>query len=85
VTFDGGSHLGGSLPLCVSVVPGVSQSVVACSIGDVNHWEGSLSLASSDAGCGAVGSLFDNSSTGSFSEGRLSLLKLCISGHMILR
>jgi hypothetical protein len=46
---------------------------------------GSLLLASSDAGRGAAGSSSDNSSIGSFSEGRLSLSKSCISVHMIPR
>jgi hypothetical protein len=80
-----GGNLGGSIPLCVLVVPGVAGSVVVCSIGDVNHCIGSSSLASSDAGHGAAGSLSDNSSTGLFSEGRLSSSKSCISVRMIPR
>jgi hypothetical protein len=73
-----GSSLGGSVPSCVSGVPGVAGSIVICSIGDVNCCMGSLSLASSDLGRGAVGSLSDDSSTGSFSKGRLSPSKLCM-------
>jgi hypothetical protein len=67
------------------VVPGVAGSVVVCSIEDVNCCIGSLSLASSKAGRGAAGSLSDNSSIGSFLEGRLSPSKSCISGWMIPR
>jgi hypothetical protein len=44
-----GSSLRGSVPSCVSVVPGVVGSIVACSIGDVNRCVGSSLLASSDA------------------------------------
>jgi hypothetical protein len=73
-----GSSLGGSVPSCVSGVPGVSGSIIICSIGDANCSMGSSSLASSDLGRGAVGSLSDNSLTGSFSEGRLSPSKLCM-------
>ena len=80
-----GSNLGGSVLSCVCVVPGVAGSIVVCSIGDVNHCVGSLSLASSDAGCGAAGSSSDDSSTGSFSKGWLSPLKLCMLGCMIPR
>jgi hypothetical protein len=80
-----GGNLGGSVPPCVLVVPGVAGSIVVCSIGDVNCCVGSLSLASSDAGPGAAGSSSDDSSTGSLSKGRLSLSKLCILGCMIPR
>jgi hypothetical protein len=80
-----GSNLGGSVLSCVLVVPGVARSVIVCSIGDVNHCVSSSSLASSDAGRSAAGSSSDNSSTASFSEGRLSPSKSCISVHIIPR
>jgi hypothetical protein len=80
-----GGNLGGSVLPCVSMVPGVAGSIVVCSIGDVNHCVGSLSLASSDAGRSAAGSSSDDSSTGSLSEGRLSPSKSCILGCMIPR
>ena len=80
-----GGNLGGSVPSYVLVVLGVTGSVVVCSIGDANCCVGSSSLASSDSGHGAASSSSDDFSTGLFLEGRLSLLKSCISVRIIPR
>jgi hypothetical protein len=67
------------------VVPDVGGGVVVCSVGDVRHCVGSLSLDSSDAGRGTRGSSSDDSAICSSSKGRLSPLNSCMLGHVTLR